>query len=122
MIFTRSTDEKVTSLVTTLDKTVNDNKDKKLAAFVNVLNDDFDKAKEHAEQLDEAAPLISIPLVVPKSDFKDGPKKYGLPAKADVTVILYKKKKVQSIELLRKDELTKEKIKEIVADAKELAE
>jgi hypothetical protein len=121
MVFTRKTDEKLAKLVEQLDKTVQANSDAKLAAFVNVISDDVDKAKTAVKDFEKKHKSGSVALVVPL-DQPNGPDNYKLSKDADVTVIIAKEGKVSANHALKADGLNEEAIKKIVADAKKLVE
>ena len=87
IVFTRSTDPKVTELVQKLDKAIEENESSKLRVFVNVMADDKDSATEEAKKFATSSKTKNIPFVVP-NEFENGPDNYGVNAKAEVTVCL----------------------------------
>ncbi len=87
IVFTRSTDPKVTELVQKLDKAIADNESSKLRVFVNVLGDDKESATAEAKKFAAASKTTHVPFVVP-NEFENGPADYGVNAKAAVTVTL----------------------------------
>jgi hypothetical protein len=95
MVFARGTDEKLTSLVKELDEAVSKNKDKKLAAFVNIVGEDKDAAEKDAKTLASASSPTNVPIVVPE-EAQNGPDNYGINPKAGLTVIVAFEGKVES--------------------------
>ncbi len=93
MVFTRSADAKVTSLVSGLDKLIADKSDNDLRAFVNVLGETKESATSEAEKVVKAAKAKNVPFVIP-NEVENGPGNYGLNAKAEVTVIIANKGQV----------------------------
>ncbi len=87
IVFTRSTDPKVTELVQKLDKAIEENASSKLCVFVNVLAGDKESATEEAKKFAATSKAKNVPFVVP-NEFENGPDNYGVNAKADVTVML----------------------------------
>ncbi len=121
MVFTKNADDKLAKLVAELDKTVTDNADSKLAAFVNLIGDDAADLKTKAEKFEKDHKAGKIALVVPK-DQPNGPENYKLNKDADVTVIIAKEGKVTANHALKADGLNAEAIKKIVADAAKTVE
>lgn len=95
MVFTRSSDAKVTALVKKLDEQVAKNSDKQLRAFVNVLGESKDAAGDAAKKLATSTKASKVPFVVP-NEFENGPEDYGLNAKAEITVLVANEGKVVS--------------------------
>jgi hypothetical protein len=87
LIFTRSSDEKVVSLVKELDAAITKNSDKELCAFVNYIGEDKSSATEDAKKLAKSTGAKNVPFVLP-NEFENGPDNYGINAKADVTILL----------------------------------
>jgi hypothetical protein len=120
MVFARTADDKLASLVAELDKTVAANKDKKLASFVNFLGSDADELKAKVAKFEKSAKAGSVALVIP-DDQPNGPKGYKINESADVTVILAKDGKVIANHAVKSGGLDKDAVKKIVADAEKLA-
>jgi len=93
MVFTRSTSGEVANLTKELNSAVAANEEKKLAAFVNVLNADKAAAEKGAKDLAAHAATDKVPVVVPVES-ENGPANYGLNPDAEVTVIIANKSKV----------------------------
>lgn len=87
MVFTRSTDAKVTELVKKLDGAVAKHKGDQLRAFVNVMGEDKDDVTESAKKFAAKSGAKHIPFVLP-NEFENGPDNYGINAKAEVTVVM----------------------------------
>ena len=94
MIFARTADDDLASLVKQIDALAAVNKDKKMSALVNFLGDDPETLKKTATEFGEKHKIEHSALVVPTKDHASGPKKYDIPDDAHVTVLLYHKKKV----------------------------
>jgi hypothetical protein len=112
IVFARSMSEPLARLVKGLDRAVADHKARELRAWVTFLDDDqtsldpklVDWARKHA--------LRHVPLGV----FEDagGPPSYKLARDADVTVLLYVKRKVVSNFAFRAGELTDARADEVL--------
>lgn len=110
MVFARETGDTLTSLVKKLDSAVSSGT--KLHSFVVFLNDD----EKFADQLKALAEKEGIKNVILAVDNLAGPKGYDIAKDADVTVILYNKRKVEANHAFRKGELNGAAIDRIVAD------
>ena len=110
MVFARETGNDLTSLVKKLDSAVGSNK--KLNSFVVFLNDD----EKLEDQLKAFAEKQGIKNVIFSIDNVAGPKGYDINKDADITVILYNKRKVEVNQAFRKGELSASAIDKIVAD------
>ena len=95
MVFTRSTNKKVTELVKKLDGALAEHKDEQLRAFVNILGEDKDDVTESAKKFAAKVGAKHIPFVLP-NEFENGPEDYGINAKAAVTVVMADGKGVQA--------------------------
>lgn len=115
MVFSRSSDEKVSGLVKKLDSAVAKNSDEKLAAFVNLLGSNRDALEAHAKALGKNAKAPLVPIVVP-DEFENGPADYGINPKADVTVILAVKGKVVANRAYGPGELNDKTVGQILSD------
>ena len=117
MIFARSADDKnVVDLIKRIDEATVKNSDAKMGSFVVFLSDDKDlegKLKEVAEKTGLKKCVLSI-------DNPAGPKGYGVAEKADVTVVLYKERKVESNHSFAKGELTSKNIDAIVNEVSKI--
>jgi len=81
----------LTSLVKKLDAAVADNKDAKMGSFVVVMTDDTDKMEKTLKEMAEKEKIAKVVLTL---ESPAGPGDYDISKDADVTVILYSKKKV----------------------------
>ncbi len=93
MVFTKSTDKKVTELVKQLDEHIAKFEDEQLRAFVSVMGESKAAAEKSVKQLAESAKTKSVPFVVPV-EFENGPENYALNPKAEVTIIVGNKSTV----------------------------
>jgi hypothetical protein len=112
MIFARSNSDALTSLVKKIDAATAENKSKRMGSFVVYLSDD--EALE--DQLKTLAEKNSIKNCVLSIDNVAGPKGYNVAKEADVTVVLYNKRKVEANHAFKKGELNAKAIDAIVAD------
>jgi hypothetical protein len=81
----------LTSLVKKLDAAIADNKDAKMGSFVLILSDDTDKLEKSLKELAEKEKVAKVMLGI---ESPAGPGDYDISKDADVTVVLYKNKKV----------------------------
>ena len=93
MVFTRSSDDKVVTLVKKLDSELSKNSDKQLRAFVNYLGENKEAASSAAKKLAASTKAENVPFAVP-NEFENGPEDYGINSKAEVTVLVAKDGKV----------------------------
>jgi hypothetical protein len=112
MVFAREISKPLTHLVKTLDAEVAKTKAPKLRAVVVVLSDDEalqaslkDYGKKHA--------LKHVDLAIMEPN---GPERYKISKEADVTVVMYQKRKVEANHAFKKSELDQKRVTEIVAD------
>jgi len=120
-MFARTSDDHLAGLVKQIDKFVDENKDKKVAAVVNFLGDDPETLKETVKEFGEKNKIKHVALTV-AVDHKDGPKALKINPEADLTVMYYNKKKVTANHAVKKGGLNKETIGKIVADGKSVLE
>jgi len=112
MIFAREVSDNLTSLVKKIDAETAKNKSANMGSFVVFLSDDEklgDKVKALAEKEGIKNCIFSI-------DNPAGPKGYNVDKDADVTVVLYNKRKVESNHSFKKGQLNSKAIEAIVAD------
>jgi hypothetical protein len=116
MIFAREVSDNLTGLVKKIDAATAKNSDCRMGSFVVFLNDD-----ESLEgKLKEMAKKEGIEKTVLATDNPAGPQGYNIPKDADVTVILYNKRKVVANHAFRKGELKNEEVEKVVADLKKI--
>lgn len=110
MIFAREVNDGLTSLVKKLDAANAENK--KLNSAVILLSDD-EKLEDKLKTLVSANKIDKTFLAI---DNVPGPKGYNIAKEAEVTVILYNKRKVEVNHALRKGELNEKVIGQIISD------
>lgn len=112
MIFAREVSDSLTSLVKKIDAATAEHSDKKMGSFVVFLSDD-EKLADQAKALAEKNNIKNTVLAV---DNVAGPKNYDVAKEADVTVVLYNKRKIESNYAFRKGELNEKGIAKVLAD------
>lgn len=115
MIFAKKSDAALASLVKQLDEAIEEHKDDKLKAFVNLLGDDRDKLEAQAAMLVEDNKLKNIPVVVPV-EFESGPANYGLNPDAGLTVLFYRGLEVKSSRAYGNGDFTKAQVAKLLED------
>ncbi len=113
-IFARKITENLTSLVKKIDGLVAKNKDKKLSAFVVLLSDDADADEAKLKELAKKHGIKTTPLTV--FEGIAGPPNYKIAKDADVTVLMWERRKIKVNHAFRKDGLNKKSVAAIVAD------
>ena len=106
----------MTSLVKKLEQATIDHKDAKVAAWVVILSDDEkmeDKLKELADKEKVKKTILAV-------ESPAGPPPYKIAKDADVTVILYVKKKVKTNHVFEKGKFTEKEADKIAAEVKEV--
>jgi hypothetical protein len=121
LVFSRTSDDHLASLVKQLDKFVDENKDKKVAAVVNFLGDDPEALKTAIKKFGEKNAVKNVALAV-AVDNENGPKALNISPEADLTVMFYNKKKVTANHAVKKGGLNKDAVGKIVADGKSILE
>jgi hypothetical protein len=118
-VFTREVNDDLAKLVKEVDKLVEANKDKKMAAFVTVLAEDADKIAPKLEEMAKKNGIKNVPLTV--FDGESGPPDYKISEKADVTVLMWSKHEVKAKTAIGKgDKLDATVIKKVVADTEKI--
>ena len=117
-IFAREITDDLASLVKQIDKQVAKNKDQKMASFVVLLTDDPDAVESKLKHLAIKHKIKTVPLTI--FDGIAGPPKYKIAEGADVTVLMWRKQKVQVNHALSKGELNKKSIKKILSDTEKI--
>jgi len=117
MIFAREVSDSLTSLVKKIDAATAANSKCKMGSFVVFCSDDDDALKGKLKDLAAKEDLKKIVLTI---DQPDGPKAYKVAKDAEVTVILYNQRKVESNHAFKKGELDDKAIEAIVADLKKI--
>jgi hypothetical protein len=111
MIFAREISDGLTSLVKKIDEATVKNSKAKMGSFVVVCNDD-EKMEGKLKDLAKKEGLKK--LVLSLVDRKAGPGGYTLHPDADVTVVLYTKRKTQAQFAYKKGELKDKDVEEIL--------
>ncbi len=113
MIFAREVSDNLTSLVKKIDAATVNNAKKHMGSFVVFLNDD----EGFLKKLQEVAKKEGLKETVLALDTnKAGPTGYNIAKDADVTVVLYNRRTVQSNYAFRRGELNAQAIDRIMAD------
>jgi hypothetical protein len=114
IVFARSMSDPLAKLAKGLDKAIADNKAQELRAWVTFLSDDQTGLDPKLVTWGKKQALRDLPLGV----FEDvgGPPTYKLAKDADVTVLLYVKRKVVSNFAFRAGELTDAKADEVLKE------
>jgi hypothetical protein len=116
MIFAREVSGPLTSLVKKIDAETAKNSKKNMGSFVVFLNDKEGLDKE----LKALATKEGIKTCILTIDNVAGPDGYDVAKEADVTVVLYNKRKVAANFTFRKGELTEKAIDQIVQDVSKI--
>jgi hypothetical protein len=103
-------------LVKKIDQATADNKDCSMGSFVVICTDD--EAME--KKLKELADKEKLKKVVLTIDNKAGPPNWKIAKDADVTVILYNRRKVEANHAFKKGEMKAEDVDKIVGDVKKI--
>jgi hypothetical protein len=112
MIFAREVSDTLASLVKKIDAATVENKSKRMGSFVVFLNDD-EKVQDQLKALAKSQDLKQCVLTV---DNVAGPDGYGIAKEADVTVLLYNKRKIAFNYAFKKGELSAQAVEKILAD------
>jgi hypothetical protein len=116
MIFAREASDNLTSLVKKIDAETVKNSKKNMGSFVVFLSDDENlpaKLKEMAKKEGLKECILTIDNVA-------GPQAYSVAKEAEVTVVLYNKRKVEANYAFRKGELNDKAIEQIVKDVSKI--
>ena len=108
MIFAREISDSLTSLVKKIDEATGKNSSAKMGSFIVVLGGDDKKLKELADKEGIKNTIVAA------MDTPSGPPKYNVAKEADVTVVLYNKRKVEANFVFEKDKLTDKDVDKIV--------
>jgi len=113
MIFAREISDNLTSLVKKIDEATAKNSTNRMGSFVVFLNDEEGFTKKLKEVAKKEGLKECVLSVV---DNKAGPPGYNIAKDADVTVVLYNRRTVQSNHAFRRGELTSQAVDRIVAE------
>lgn len=114
MIFARGVSDPLTSLVKKLDEATAKNAKAKMGSFVIFLNDE-ESLPDRLKALAEKEGIKKCVLAVDNGS-PTGPKGYDIAKEADVTVVLYNKRKVAANYAFKKGELNTPAIDKILED------
>lgn len=117
MIFARKVDDNLASLAKKLDSAIAENKDKKLATFINIIGEDRDALEAAAKKFASENKLQNVAVVVPV-EFENGPANFGINPDAGVTAMLYAKTKVEANHAYK--ELDKKGVEAIATDVSKI--
>ena len=112
LVFARAMTKPLTRLVNELDAEAAKDKSAKLRVVVVLLADDGaleNNLKEYGEK--QALKHVNLAIMEPR-----GPKLYNVSKEAEVTVLLYKRRRVEASHAFRKGELSLEGLESILAD------
>jgi hypothetical protein len=112
LVFARQMTKPLTRLVNKLDAAAAEHKSARLRVVVVLLSDD-DPLENNLKKYGEEQGIKHVNLAVMEPD---GPKSYNLSKEADVTVLLYKRLKVEANHVFRKGELGEAGLESILAD------
>ena len=112
MIFAREVTDGLTSLVKKIDEATEKNRDCRMGSFVVFCSDEEGLKKK----LEELADKEKIKRTVMTIDNPAGPEGYDIAKDADVTVLLYSRRKVKVNRAYKKGDLTEREINRIVSD------
>ena len=115
-VFAREITPALTSLVKKLEQAAVDHKDAKVAAWVVILSDD-DKMEDKLKELADKEKVKKTILAV---ESPAGPPAYKIAKDADVTILLYEKKKVKKSFVYEKGKLTEKDADKIATEVKEV--
>jgi hypothetical protein len=112
VVFARTPSDTLGKLVQGIDKAVADHKDADLRAWVTFLSDDQPGMDPEVVRWGQKHAIRGVPLGVYED--ADGPPSYRLTREADVTVLLFVKRKVVADFAFRAGELTDDKVGEVL--------
>jgi hypothetical protein len=112
LVFARAMTKPVSKLVNRLDAAAAEHKSARLRVVVVFLSDD-DALETNLKEFGEKQALKHVNLAIMEPD---GPKHYKLAKEAEVTVVLYKRQKVQVNHAFRRGALREEDLAGILAD------
>jgi hypothetical protein len=117
MVFARSADDKaVVELIKKIDATTVKNSGANMGSFFVFLSDD----KNLEGKLKTIADTAGLKKCILSIDNPAGPKDYNVSDKADVTVVLYKDRKVEANYSFAKGQLNDKAISTIIGDVKKI--
>ena len=112
MIFAREASDPLTSLVKKIDAATEHNKDKRMGSFIVFLTDE-ENAKDKLKGLADKEGIKNTIFAI---DNVAGPPSYNIVREADITVVLYNRRKIEANYAFKKGELNSQAVDKIVAD------
>ncbi|HKI37979.1 MAG TPA: hypothetical protein VKA46_39360 [Gemmataceae bacterium] len=112
MVFARECSEPVKKLIKELDAATVKNSDANMGSFFVFLSDDEGMEKK----LQSLAKKDDLKKTVLTLDNKTGPEKYNIAKDADVTVVLYKERKVVANYAFKKGQMKDKDVDKVLAD------
>jgi hypothetical protein len=112
LIFAREITKPLTDLVKKVDAEAANKKSAKLRAIVVIVSDD-DAVETNLKDFAEKQGIKHVNLAIMEPA---GPKRYKLSKEADVTVVIYKRWKVEANHAFKKGELNEKGVEKILAD------
>jgi coenzyme F420-reducing hydrogenase beta subunit len=118
MIFAREVSDSLTSLVKQIDAETAKNSKAKMGSFVVFLSDE-EKLSDKLKALAKKEEIKNCVLCI---DNPAGPTGYNVAKEADITVILYKSRKVAANHAFKRGDLNEKAIANIIADLPKILE
>lgn len=112
MIFAREVSAPLANLIERIDAATGKNTDCKMGSFVVFLSDDQALEKDLKKLADQKA----LKHTVLSIDNPAGPQNYNVSKDADITVVLYKERKVKANHAFKKGELKRADIEKVLGD------
>jgi hypothetical protein len=112
LVFAREMSKPLTELVNKLEVEAAKHQSAKLRIVVVLLSDD-DALEDTLQKYGSKQGIRHVDLAIMEPD---GPRAYRLSKDADVTVLLYKKKKVEANHAFKKDQFNDKRVERIVGD------
>jgi hypothetical protein len=112
MVFARDVSEPVTKLIKEIDAATAKNSDEKMGSFFVFLSDDESMEKK----LQSIAKKEDLKKTVLTLDNKTGPDNYKISKDAEVTVVLYKERKVIANYSFKKGQMKDKDVEKVIAD------
>ncbi|MAV37756.1 MAG: hypothetical protein CMJ59_20120 [Planctomycetaceae bacterium] len=117
-IFTRKITDELTSLVKQMDSVVGKNRKGRMAGFVVLLTDDPDEAEEQLVAFAKKHKIKNLPLTV--FDGLAGPPAYKIAKDAEVTVLMWKRARVQANHAYQAGKLNAKEVKLVLGSTKKI--
>jgi len=112
IVFARNASDGLGKLAGKLDRALADHKAAELRSWITFIGKDYETFDRQLLDWSKQHGLKSLPIGTFKEN--DGPPTYQVAREADVTVVLFVKKKVQATFGFRKDELTDEAVRRVL--------